>query len=240
LKKPKKPHEIVAGVLAQVTILRQIYPELNPLTVDVLNRIHDGILKPARPAEELIIVPDRLKRPDIVGMNPSVATIEMIDRLGEARRPAFFAHDIRKIREELLLRSDRTESGIRLISEALQGSDMLIISADVSTRFRNCAQYFVDEQIAKTEGMFGLGASEVGTYLLTHPNTLCRESDTWIICPGETSVLKGISPVYYAYDQKITEVINTGGLEFDPQGLLINPEKDHPVVYAVGSIPEGL
>lgn len=163
------------GVMRQTNELRRLFPAVN-----ASNARHDEKLAqmvvPAG-AEGLFVIPRWQSMAPTYGEAVQI----VLAKLNETRK--FINYRKNEMTPANLRESDRKAEVMASIAESQKGYDLLVVSAQFGLvhRGRSVRRARV---VIGNKG-FGLGAFEVGSMLLTHPERLQNYNDLWIDCAGD-------------------------------------------------------
>ena len=125
----------------------------------------------------------------------------VLGKIAESR--SFYNYREGQITPAYLTRSDRTAQALTSIA-AVQGSDILIVAAQLGLRHRGRSVRRAREVFVPSE--FGLGSLEVGSIVLTHPERLVRWEELQMDLAGDEflgAVGEPSAPCLDCYDDEV-------------------------------------
>ncbi len=150
----------------QIETLRKHFPWLAEPKTEANPESVDG-------AEGLFAIP----RWRAVAPTYNEAVIRILAVLGSTR--PFRNWRDGKLGPEYLRRAERTDTFLARFGM----QDILVVPAQLGSRHKG--RSVEDVRATYAENEFGMGAFEVATMLLTHPERLTAYEDLWIDCPGD-------------------------------------------------------
>lgn len=163
------------GVTRQITILRELFPELKDATCDETNA-----RRPPYGADGWFAIPRWEKIAPTYG-----EAVEKVLALIASKRKFYYRDGM--LGAEYLRQHARTQMGFQKLCDQQKAygkdCDILVVPAQFGLRHRGRSVRRAREVFTAHE--FGLGAFAVGVMFLTHPERLQRYNDLWIDCAGD-------------------------------------------------------
>lgn len=186
----------VRPIEAQVTALREVFPELG----GCIERLARNSVP--QEAEGWFAIP----RWQVLAPTYCEAVERMVGVLEEKRR--FSNRLTENLGPKFLRQVERTRLAEELIAGHQPGSDIVVVAAQFGIRHRGCSARRARVVMAGNE--FGLGAFALGCMLITHPERLSRVDTLMIDCSGDEYSLRADT----IYDRVPLFDFDLGGLEF--------------------------
>lgn len=184
----------------QVTLLRQLFPELVSATLD---GSLEGVELPAG-AEGCFAIPNW----QLLAPTYGEAVRKVLDLIKQNRDGKFYNYIEGELGPQQLQQCIKTVEAFQALGEVQKGHDILVVPAQFGIRHSGRSVRRAREVMSA--GEFGLGAFAVGIMILTHPNRLEHHDDLWPDCPGDERDPDAVG----SFDNAPIFVFDDGGVGF--------------------------
>jgi hypothetical protein len=181
-KYPKTYHP--KPLIEQKYLLRAVFPSLGCINDDLIGDIDGGNFKLPDGAEGWFAIFNRVKHPEIFG-SYSHAVKMLFNRIEENREGLFVDHCRSLIDEEHLRQSARTIEALEQISRDQGNWDVLFIPAQFGMRYREQSALDMRKPGGMASNEFCLGAFDISTMLISHPERLKDTDDLRLSLVGD-------------------------------------------------------